>query len=156
MSEKIRVELLDKDLKSIVKEFGWDEIESELENNQPGTVNIMNNTCDDKTIASLDLPDGIGGGLLHPHVLWRRYRLYAEYCYPSDAEQALKDAVTQCFLNAVAAAVAAAGLANLTPAGISAALPAAKAAFVETFKSCMGDKLTDAISFDVKYDSYRR
>ncbi|HDR4482485.1 TPA: hypothetical protein QCQ09_004125 [Bacillus cereus] len=147
---KIKIMKLDENLKEEVQEY-------EIEVEQPSAPESgeESDSCDEKTLASIDLPDGISCTWNHGcRVRMRTHRLYAQVCYPSDVEQALRDAVSSCFDTAVKAAIVAAGITLITPASLEGAVGAAGAAFEAAFIECMGDKLSNAIHFKVDYESH--
>ncbi|HDR7567606.1 TPA: hypothetical protein QCX51_004936 [Bacillus mycoides] len=148
---KIKTETLDENLNKVVKEYDLNELEADKE----GVIKDEADNCPQKTIASIDLPDGVKVSLNGVKVLMKRYRLYAQVCYPSNVEQALIDAANECFDTGVKAAIVAAGASLLTPASLEGAVPAAASAFEVAFVACMGDKLTNEISFKVDFESHR-
>lgn len=163
---KIKVQTLDENLKEVVKEYDLNELQVETEEQpQVETENQQENAifleeastmkCDKKTITSMRLPDGVSVSVRGVRVIMRTHRLYAQVCYPSDAEQSLRDAINDCLGVAAGAALAAAGLAALTPASLAGAVGTAGGAFKTAFVACMGAKLSDAITFKVDYESYR-
>lgn len=156
---KIKVQTLDERGNEVVKEYDLNELQVETEDKQENPISLeeaSNTKCEEKTLTSMQLPDGItistGGGV---RVRMRTHRLYAQVCYPTDAEQALKDAIINCLGVAAGAALAAAGLSALTPATLAAAVGAAGEAFKDAFIGCMGTKMTEAVTFKVDYESHR-
>lgn len=145
-------------IKLITLDNNLNEVENYIDftSNLPESITeSQSNSCIEKTISSLDLPDGVKISLGGSKILLRRHRLYAKVCYPSDLEKSLKDSVNDCFEIGVKAAVAAAGLTLITPASLSAAVSIALKSFETAFIACMGDKLSDSITFDVIYDNFR-
>ncbi|TKA02528.1 hypothetical protein FA950_20885 [Bacillus thuringiensis] len=169
---KIKVVTLDENLNEIEKEYDLSTLElateeekhmvAEKEGQKIATEIGESHTeeaskkCEKKTITSFDLPDGLSCNIRRGcRVLMRRYRLYAEVCYPADVDGALEEAIRDCFNKGLRAAVISAGVAIFTPAGLAAAIPAALTAFTGSFTDCMGDKLSNAISYKIDVENFR-
>ena len=149
---KIKTIILDENLNEKETEYNLNELEVDGDENESMVMHSVSGICKDKTIASIDLPDGLRGF----RVLWRRHRLYAQVCYPADAENDLKDFIEKCFEKGLRAIMKAIALSVLTPASLSAAVPVALSVFTAAFTECMQGKLKDSISFKVDYESRRR
>ncbi|QHZ46361.1 hypothetical protein [Bacillus sp. NSP9.1] len=100
----------------------------------------------EKTLLSFDLPE-----FVWPRIRKRRHRIAARLTYPKDMEATAKN----CFDKAVIAALLAGGGTLFTPAGMAAAVPAMKTAFVSTLLACLGESLYSSVDFDLFYESRR-
>jgi hypothetical protein len=158
---KIKTTVLDEHLNEVVNEYDLNELEaeSEVEVVEADTSEILEEAssteCLNKTLFSLDLPDGVRISLGDTRILWKRHRVYAHVCFPNDVEQTIKDAINECFQKGIKAALVAAGISLLTPAALAAAAPIAATAFGTVFTDCLGDRMTDSIKFNVEYESHR-
>jgi len=155
---KITVIRLDENLEEKKEEYDLNELEVDKEGIEPPTgMAAMADDCMVKTLVSLDLPDGVDCSIRRGcRVRMRRHRLFAQVCYPPDTEQALTDALRSCFETGVRAAIAAVGLSVvITPGALSAAVPVALSAFEVAFIACMGDKMSEAIKFNIAYENHR-
>ncbi|AIQ45638.1 hypothetical protein R70723_06825 [Paenibacillus sp. FSL R7-0273] len=159
---KIKVTTLDDNLNEELKEYDLSELEvdddwsDETIKQVDTTLEAASKECEDKTIMSFDLPDGVTCTWRGCRVRMRVHRLYAEVCYPSDTEEAVKEAIMSCFKVGLRAAAATVSAGIIVPAVLKAAVAAAAPAFKGAFVTCMASKMSDAITVDVKYESYRR
>ncbi|MGF9959007.1 hypothetical protein [Bacillus mycoides] len=144
-------------IKKLEKEFDIDE--NYVIPEPDDVVFLENKLLFEETLASFDLPGVTIRGGWPPKIetYTIRHKISAKVFYPETLEDAARNIVKGCFEKAVLVAAATLGGLAFTPGAFGAAVPAALAAFGNTFNTCITEAgILETLDIDVKYETKKR